>query len=128
MDYLLIREKRVVFVATRAELTNQHYYRRLWIATKNINIARRDWLDELANAFRDMDDNVCVLYQSGLPYEFPEIDDVFDDPDMRWMSNFLESKPVKLVPARISRQIEKLRMLDLYFRVKHPLIAAHFWR
>ena len=126
MDYYLWKKRRQVYVATKAELLNFHYYARLWISVKNLNIPRRDWLDELANAFRDADEEVEILYRSGFQYSLPEIDDVFTDPDMRWMSGFLEPHPREMRPARQCRSFKKLRILDLYMKVKHPALAEHF--
>ena len=68
MIKLSMRIRKTVYVATNAELMNEHYYRRLWIAVRNISIPRRDWLDGLdglADAFRDAD--VELLYKSGEP-------------------------------------------------------------
>lgn len=116
--------KTLVYVASDAELNDEHYYRRLWLATRNINISRRDWPDELADAFRDVD--VDYRFPSGMPYFLPDIDEVFTDPGMRWMSDFLVSDPTGRRPAIYRRSKDKLRLIDLYFRVKHPKIARHF--
>ncbi len=124
MIKLSMRIRKTVYVATNAELMNAHYYRRLWIAVRNITIPRRDWLDELADTFRDAD--VELLYKSGEPYDLPDIDDLFDGSDMRWMSRFLKAAPSNKHPKSKARSIERLRVMDLYFRVKHPCIAKHF--
>ena len=119
--------KRTVILATSAELMNEHYYRRLWIAVRNMEVPRREWLDELANTFRDYDG--VVLYTSGQTYQVPFVDEVFgDDPDMRWLSYYLKSDPSGNRPQSRSRKLERLQILDLYFRIKHPDIAAHFGR
>lgn len=117
-----------VYVATDAELLSDHYYRRLWMAVRNIGISRRDWLDELSDAFLEADARVRIIYRSGDPYRLPEIDEVFPCPEMRWLSDYLKSDPSGLKPASRSRAVERLRLLDLFFRVKHPQIAAHFAR
>lgn len=114
----------VVYVATDAELRNEHYYRRLWMAVRSRDIPRRDWLDELANTFRDAD--VELRYCSGFPYRLPEIDDVFDDPDMRWLSAYLCSAQDHVGPHAHSSKFERLRLLDLYFRLRFPAVASHF--
>ncbi len=114
----------VVYVATDAELRNEHYYRRLWMAFRSQEIPRREWLDELADVFRDADAD--YRYRSGKPYELPEIDDLFDDPEMRWLSAFLRAGARGDIPASRSRKLDRLRVLDLYFRIKHPCIARHF--
>lgn len=108
-------------------LLSEHYYRRLWLAVRNMNIPRRQWLDELADCFRDTEDNI---YQAnGNVYEIPFIDDAFDnDPDMRWLGYYLEADDSGRNPRIKSRKIERLQLLDLYFHIKHPKIARHFNR
>ena len=118
--------KGLVVVATDAELLNEHYYRRLWIAARNTRISRRDWLDALADCMRDTH-NLDIRYSSGEPYPIPHIDDLMgEDPENRWMSHFLRSDPSGERPYARSRKLERLRLLDLYFRITHPGIAQHF--
>ena len=108
-------------------LLSEHYYRRLWLAVRNITITRREWLDELADTFRDFHGEI---YQSdNQPYEIPLVDDVFnDDFDMRWLGYYLEADDTGSNPRIKSRKIERLQLLDLYFQIKHPHIAKHFER
>ena len=125
---MLKKNKRVVRVATMAELTNQHYYRRMWMAVKNVDIGgRRKWLDELAACFRDYE---CeIVYPSGQPFPLGDIDEIFgDDPDVRWLGYYLRSDPTGTQPKAMSRKLERIRILDLYFRVKYEKIAQHFSR
>jgi hypothetical protein len=49
-----------------------------------------------------------------------------DDDDMRWPGYYLKPDETGLYPNTISRKVERLQMLDMYFRIKHPRIAAHF--
>ena len=125
---MFFESKRVVVVATDAELLSEHYYRRLWIAARNIKISRREWLDELANCLRDTHD-LDIRYPYGEPYTIPFVDDAMgDDPDNRWMSDFLRSDPSGAKPSTRSRKLERVRLIDLYFRITHPRIARHFGR
>ncbi len=108
-------------------LLSEHYYRRLWLAARNVDIPRRDWLDALADAFRDFDGT--IIQADGQPYELPLVDDVFDnDVHMRWMGYFLEADDSGFYPRIKARKIERLQLLDLYFHIKHPQIAKHFNR
>jgi len=119
----------IVYVANDAELLNRNYYQRLWLFCRNLPINRREWLDELANTFRDADASTDYQWQSGKPYDLPDIEEeVFPDPDMRWLSEFFQGDPNGLKPKLRTRMVERLRVLDLYVRVKHPRIAAHFKR
>ena len=117
---MLSKPKRTITVATNAELLNKHYYRRLWLAARNMGIPRRKWLDTIADVF-------YVIYKTGEPYPFPDIDQVFgDDPDMRWFGYYLMDNGKKDFPKSYSRKLERLRLIDLYFRIAYPHIAAHF--
>jgi hypothetical protein len=119
------KRKRVVFVATTTELNTPSYYRRLWIATRNISIARRSWLDEISNALRDFDGE--IKYRTGKTFDIPCIDGAFgDDPDMRWMSYYLLADASDDYPRIQTRKILRLQLIDLYFRIRYPKIAAHF--
>lgn len=116
---------RTVVVATRAELKNEHYYRRLWLAARNISLSRRRWLDELAACVYDF--RGSIIHPSGDPYIIPDIDTLFgNDPDMRWLSYFLGTDTSGFSPRAMSRKFERVQFIDLYFKIKHPNIAAHF--
>lgn len=125
---MFYESKQVVVVATDAELLSEHYYRRLWMAARNIKISRREWLDELADCLRDTHD-LDIRYPYGEPYVIPFVDEAMgDDPDNRWMSDFLRSDPSGSRPSTKSRKLERVRLIDLYFRITHPRIARHFIR
>lgn len=108
-----------------ALLLSEHYYRRLWIAVKNVTIPRRAWLDELADLIRDCDG---VIYShDGKIYDIPLIDEVFgDDFDMRWLGYYLVPDESGDKPKMKCRKIERLQLLDLYFQVQFPEIAESF--
>jgi len=109
----------VIYVATDAELTGPDYYRRLWLAVRNADIPRRGWLDAIADALRDFDGE--ILKESGEPYAIPLVDDVFgDDPDLRWLGYYLRADQTGKLPLSMSRKLERLRILDLYFRIISP--------
>lgn len=119
------KTKRIIYVATKEELKCRSYYRRLWIATCNINIPRRAWLDEIVNTLRDFDGT--IIHRSGLPYQVPCIDEAFgDDPDLRWLGYYMLADRTGQSPKMMSRKYHRLQLLDLYFRIKYPKIAHHF--
>lgn len=119
--------KQKIRLAHPSVLLSEPYYRRLWMAVRNAKIARRDWLDELADTFRDFSGEIVT--PSGVPYEIPFVDDVFgDDEDMRWFGYYLQTDPSGEYPRCKCRKIERLQLLDLYFRIKQPHIARHFNR
>lgn len=118
---------KIIYVASDTQLTNLNYYRRLWLATRNMGIYRRDWLDAIADAIRDFEGTLVI--QSGCKYQIPCIDTTFgDDPDMRWIGHFMASNDNGDLPRRYSKKIERLRLIDLFFRIEHPDIARHFNR
>ena len=115
----------VVCVCTDAALKDKNYYDRLWRAARSLNIPRRRWLDELADcfcAFRGQ-----VRDSSGAPYEIPMIDEAFgDDMDCRWLSYYLKADKTGRKTGSKSSMYERLRLIDLYFRIRHPDFAKKF--
>lgn len=122
MQALARRTKRIVIVATDQELRDPHYYKRLWLAARNMH-SRRRWLDVIADTLYNFDGD--ILNSDGTPWEMPDIDDIFGDP--RWFSTWFEVGPDG-GPRRNVRDIERLRLIDLYFRIALPAIARHFGR
>ncbi len=115
----------VVYVATRSELVRKSYYRRLWIAARNLKVPRRAWLDEIADTLRDFDG--MILYRSGIRYNVPDIDEVFgDDPDVRWLGYYFLADASHKYPRHRSRKFQRLQLIDLYFRIRYPDMAEHF--
>lgn len=121
------RPKHKFTLTTPSILLSEHYYRRLWMAVKNVSLPRRAWLDELADLIRDYDGEIYT--EDGYHYDIPMIDDVFgDDSDMRWMGYYLLPDDTGHAPRMKSRKVERLQLLDLYFQIKYPDIAANFIR
>ena len=119
------KKKRIVYVATRAELMNEHYYWRLWLVIRNMLISRRNWLEELSLLFANHPD-VIILYRSRETFIIPFVDDVFaNDHEMRWMSYYLEQDDFG-IPRRKARNLERLQLLDLFIKIKYPSVARHF--
>lgn len=118
-------KKQVIYVATDEELKDPVYYRRLWLATRNVPIPRREWLDAIADAVRDFEGD--LLTRENRRYNMPCVDKTFgDDPDMRWMGHFMESTMNSDMPMHKSRIVERLRLIDLYFRIKCPDLTSRF--
>ncbi len=113
------------YLTDPAILLSEHYYRRLWLAVKNVRIPRRAWLNELADVVRDCDG--LIYTHDGRLYKIPAIDEVFgDDFDMRWLGYYLLAEQDEDMPRIKSRKIERLQLLDLYFQVRYPKIAKRF--
>lgn len=118
----LITSKRVVTVASKQELIDPHYSRRLWLAARNMPYSRRQWLNKLAEAIYGFDG--VILLPDGRRFPLPDIDAVMGDP--RWLSYYFEE--LNGLPKREVKLIERLLILDLYFRIAKPDIQRHFGR
>ena len=119
----------VIYIATAEELLSRSYYCRLWVAARNISIStsRRSWLDAIADAIRDYKGLIC--HPGGARYKIPIVDDIFGgDHDMRWLSYFLLPDDSGRLPKMKTRKVERLRLIDLFFKIRHPDIARHFGR
>ncbi len=124
---MTLRKNQKITVATTETLACEHYYRRLWIATRNMSIPRREWLNEIADALRDYDGMIVDDYERR--FSIPLVDEVFgDDPDMRWISYYMRPDDSGEHPVSKSRKFKRLQLIDLYFKIRHPDIAQHFGR
>ena len=122
-NLMKLRPKRVVITATREELTRESYLYRLWTATKSMGFSRRQWLNDLAAGIYDFDGKIVMA--DGRVWPVPDIDAVMgNDADFRWLSYYLEEHYG--MPKRKIKTLERLRVLDLYFRISRPNIARHF--
>lgn len=116
-----------VFVATDEELSDIHYYLRVWLAARNLPISRRRWLDEIADTFRDYEGTIWGT--DGEVYEIPLVDEVFGgDYEMRWMSGYLRPDSTGTRPDQLTPRLERVRLIDLYFKIRYPQLARHFKR
>lgn len=115
--------KRVIFVATNEELSNPVYLLRLWLAARNMPFSRRQWPNVICNGIYEFD-GVIVVGPYGLYWPIPDIDQVLGDP--RWLSYWFEESNGK--PLRDVRMIERLRVIDLWFRICRPAIWSSFGR
>ena len=115
---MLALAHKTITVASDEELKDPDYYTALWKAVREQTFPRRDWLDAIADAIRDFEGD--ILNPDGTPFDIPLVDDIFgDDPDLRWIGYFEESKPDIEQPKRVTRKLERLRLLDLYYRLKN---------
>ncbi len=117
-----LQVKRVVMVASDAQLSNRHYRRRLWMAARNLKIPRRRWFDALADVIYNFDG--VIVNPNGTEWNIPDIDNVMNE--NRWISAYLEIR--NGAPRRETRMIERLRIIDLFFQIKYPHIHRHFGR
>lgn len=105
-------DPRIFVVPADWQLRDDAFYReKIWRPARARNIARVPWLDALTLIYRY---EGRIFLQSGKPFDLPDIDDVFSDPENRWMSRFLEADGDGTGPARLCRVLPKLRLIALY--------------
>ena len=119
---MLYQAKSVIYVASKEELLSPSYSQRLWLAARNMPFSRREWPNKIADAIYFFEGD--ILLPDGREWPVPEVDDVLGDP--RWFSYYFEELDGK--PRREVRLIERLRLIDLYFRIAKPHIQRHFGR
>lgn len=128
----------VVVMACNEALSSPVYYRRLAIATgariRSRDCSRRKFPDLQASViFRYINDGGVIYNSDGTLASFSDtaIDESYgsgeDGSDFRWLSDFIiRGVNAKQRPA--SCILQRLRYIDLYFRLQHPAIARHFPR
>lgn len=105
-------DNRIFIVPADWQIRDDEFYRdHIWRPAVAKKIPRIAWLDALTLIYRF---DGQIFLQSGRAFVIPEIDDVFRDPENRWMSNFLASDESGLAPAQHCRVLSKLRLIALY--------------
>ena len=118
-------EKVSVFIESTESIRRDSFQHRLWLATRNMNISRRKWPDAIADAIYNYKGDIFISKDSRMLWPIPVIVEVWGDP--RWLSYFLEMGK-NGERRRGVIMLERLRLIDLYFKIKHPAIAKHFSR
>ena len=115
----MIRERRIVTVATDEELRRPSYRNRLRLAVRNTGIGQRDWPTAIQDMFLHADlQGVEFQYANGERFDIPLVDDVWRNE--RYVREFLASE--------VCEHPQKDRLIDLVFRVEMPDVARHFGR
>lgn len=115
-------------MAADYQLLRKSHVSRLAIAAVAEGLSRREWPNAIADAIYGFEGT--IYFADGRKFEpaDTEVDDTFADPDFRWISDFLAFavEPPRQRPQL--RTLARLRLIDLYFRIRHPerarLIAA----
>ncbi len=116
---------RAIRSASNSELRNPLYLKDLKAAMRALALPRRAWRDAIAEAFRDFEGG--FLGPGGARFEAPYVDDHFpDDADQRWVSAFIANDPEDGPPRLTAKSLERVRLIDLYFRIRYPELAATF--
>ncbi|HML91237.1 hypothetical protein [Methyloceanibacter sp.] len=108
-----------VTVASDFQLRSPHHFQRLAIATAALGLPRRAITDWLADVIYNYEGR--ILWPNGTEHGLPEIEEVFgDDGSYRWLGYFMkfaEEPPRQRPQARV---VERLRVIDLAFKIAHP--------
>lgn len=111
---------KTVVMATDFQLGRISHVARLSIAAVAEGFSRREWPNAIADAVYGFEGT--IYFADGRKFEptDTEVDDTFADPDFRWISDFLAfaDVPPRQRPQR--RTLARLRLIDLYFRIKYP--------
>jgi hypothetical protein len=101
------------------------HFQRLAMATRDLGLSRREIPNWIADVVHGFDGR--IEWPNGAPFVVTDeaIDAAFNDNgSFRWISDFIA---FALVPPRQrpqARVIERLRLIDLAFRIAHPERAA----
>lgn len=114
------RNEKTIVMGSDFQLGRISHVSRLAIAAVAEDYSRREWPNAIADAIYGFEGT--IYYAEGRKFEptDTEVDDTFSDPDFRWISDFLSfaDVPPRQRPQR--RTLARLRLIDLYFRIKHP--------
>ena len=109
---------RTVVVASDTALRSLSHFQRLAIATAALPVSRRELPNLIADTVYSFKGK--IVWPNGTPYDLPEIDEAFGgEGSFRWVSDFIrfaEEAPRQHPQRRI---IERLRLIDLYFRIAY---------
>lgn len=111
---------KTVVMAADYELGRCAHVSRLAMAAVAEGLSRREWPNAIADAIYGFEG--AIYFADGRKFEptDTEVDDTFADPDFRWISDFLAFADVPPRQRPQLRTLARLRLIDLYFRIKHP--------
>lgn len=113
-----------VTVATNGQLQRKSHYRRLGIAYAALDVPRRSFPNVLADTIYEFEG--AITWINGMPFVLADnaVDDAFGgDGSFRWLSDFKRFVEIEPRQQPQDRIIPRLRLIDLYFRIKHPARA-----
>lgn len=124
---------RTIVVASDAELRRRAYFRRMAMATRalmeELELSRRTFPDWLADVIYLYEGPVVLRGGNAFRVTDSAIDDAFgDDGSFRWLSDFVRFADTPPRQAPQWRVIERLRLIDLAFKIARPDVAQHFGR
>lgn len=112
--------EKTVVMAADYQLQRTSYFQRLAIATAALGVSRREIPNILADAIYGFEGT--IYWPDGRIYEPSDtaVDDAFGDDDFRWLSDFIRFADQEPRQRPQRRVLMRLRLIDLYFRIKYP--------
>jgi len=120
----------IIYVLSNHQIVDKSIYRNnVWKAahlTNNDLSSRSSWLTGLTLVY---DYAHHLYFRDGTRYKVPDIHKIFPDPQNRWMTDFLKADETGKAPASYSRYYERLRLIELYCRLRRveALPAPEHW-
>lgn len=111
---------KTVIMATDNQLRQKSVVTRIAVAAVAEDISRREWGNAIADVIYGFEGT--IYWADGRKYEpsDTEVDDVFNDPDFRWISDLLTFAEVEPRQRPQRRVTMRLHLFYLYFAIKHP--------
>lgn len=120
---------KLVIVASDSELLRRSYFQRLAIATKALELPRREIPNWVADVIYACEGSIVWPNGDRFVIDDEDIDAAFnDDGSFRWLSDFLRFAEVPPRQAPQLRVLSRLRLIDLAMRIAHPSWAGHIGR
>lgn len=120
---------KLISVASDAELLRRSYFQRLAIATKALELPRREIPNWIADVIYSYEGSIVWPNGDKFVVGDEDIDAAFnDDGSFRWLSDFLRFAETPPRQAPQLRVLSRLRLIDLALRIAHPSWARHIGR
>ncbi len=116
--------RKFIYIATKEQMNDPVNENHLWTATCDIKLSRRKLLDDIARTIYDHKDH--ILFKEGRIWPVPDVYELFGGIDGRWISCYRKRVGNRPRHKPHSSTLERRRVLQLYFRLRHPKIAKQF--
>jgi len=118
---VLRAESQTVVLVSDSQLSRKSHVQRLAMATRALELPRRaipDWIADQVFGFEGV-----IVWADGQPFDLSDtgIDEAFnDDGSFRWLSDFLRFAEAEPRQRPQTRVLDRLRLIDLAFRIAKP--------
>ncbi|WP_095589604.1 hypothetical protein [Actibacterium ureilyticum] len=114
----------IIYVSPDWQITSKTYYREnIWLPARKLNDdigSGAKWRTALYMVDEYLD---RLKYPDGSAYMYPDIyDELFPDVTNKWMRNFLRCDGTGENPKSYSSHYERLRVVELYCRLRTDIV------